>query len=103
VYPAVSIPEGAPASLALAGEDEKPNVRVSSARKTLEGRTAVPSPKCFNLYSHASRQAQLGHSDLRTTLDIYTRTLNPEVMKMANRVTNQLPELGEDAEPGSIQ
>ncbi len=48
-------------------------------------------------------QAQLGHSDLRTTLDIYTRTLNPEVMKMANRVTNQLPELGEDAEPGSIQ
>ena len=34
-------------------------------------------------------QAQLGHSD-RTTLDIYTRTLDPEVLKMANQVTNRI-------------
>jgi integrase len=48
-------------------------------------------------------QAQLGHSDIRTTLDIYTRTLDPEVLKMANQVTNRLLEMGEDSESGSIQ
>ena len=48
-------------------------------------------------------QAQLGHSDIRTTLDIYTRTLDPEVLTMANQVTNRILELGEDREPGSIQ
>jgi integrase len=36
-------------------------------------------------------QAQLGHSDIRTTLD-------PEVLKMANQVTNRILALGEDAE-----
>jgi integrase len=40
-------------------------------------------------------QAQLGHSDIRTTLDIYTRTLDPEVLKMANPVTNRILALGE--------
>ena len=40
-------------------------------------------------------QAQLGHSDIRTTLDIYTRTLDPEVLKMANLVTNRILALGE--------
>ena len=40
-------------------------------------------------------QAQLGHSDIRTTLDIYTRTLDPEVLKMANQVTNRILALGE--------
>lgn len=48
-------------------------------------------------------QAQLGHSDIRTTLDIYTRTLDPEVLKMANQVTNRLLELDEHSDPGSIQ
>ena len=33
-------------------------------------------------------QAQLGHSDIRTTLDIYTRTLDQEVLKMVDEVTN---------------
>ena len=35
-------------------------------------------------------QAQLGHSDIRTTLDIYTRTLDSEVLKMVNQVTNRI-------------
>jgi integrase len=48
-------------------------------------------------------QAQLGHSDIRTTLDIHTRTLDPEVLKMANQVTNRILALGEDAETNSIQ
>lgn len=48
-------------------------------------------------------QAQLGHSDIRTTLNIYTQTLDPEVLKMANEVTNRLLQLGEESDPGSIQ
>jgi integrase len=48
-------------------------------------------------------QAQLGHSDIRTTLDIYTRTLDPEVLKNPNQVTNRILALGEDAETNSIQ
>jgi integrase len=35
-------------------------------------------------------QAQLGHSDIRTTLDIYTQILDPEVLKMADQVTNRI-------------
>lgn len=35
-------------------------------------------------------QAQLGHSDVRTTLDIYTQTLSPEVIKMVDEVTNKI-------------
>jgi hypothetical protein len=48
-------------------------------------------------------QAQLGHSDIRTTLNIYTQTLDGEVLHMANEVTNRLLRLGKEAEPGSIQ
>jgi integrase len=48
-------------------------------------------------------QAQLGHSDIRTTLNIYTQTLGAEVLHMANEVTNRLLQLGKEAEPGSIQ
>jgi len=48
-------------------------------------------------------QAQLGHSDIRTTLNIYTQTLDAEVLHMANEVTNRLLQLGKEAEPGSIQ
>lgn len=35
-------------------------------------------------------QAQLGHSDIRTTLEIYTRTLHPEVLRMANGVAERI-------------
>jgi integrase len=47
-------------------------------------------------------QAQLGHSDVRTTLNIYTQTVGPEVIQMVNEVTNRILGLGEDAEQGSI-
>jgi hypothetical protein len=33
-------------------------------------------------------QAQLGHSDIRTTLDFYTQITDPEVARMVNQVTN---------------
>ena len=39
-------------------------------------------------------QAQLGHSDIRTTLDIYTQITDPEVARMVNQVTNRIPGLG---------
>jgi integrase len=48
-------------------------------------------------------RAQLGHSDIRTTLDIYTQITDPEVARMVNRVTNRIFGLGEEVEPGSIQ
>ena len=35
-------------------------------------------------------QAQLGHSDVRTTLDIYTQTLSPEVIEMVDEVTTRI-------------
>jgi len=35
-------------------------------------------------------QAQLGHSDPRVTLNVYTRTLGPEVIEMVNQVTNRI-------------
>ena len=48
-------------------------------------------------------QAQLGHSDIRTTLDIYTQITDPEVARMVNQVTNRILGLGDQAEPGSVQ
>jgi len=39
-------------------------------------------------------QAQLGHSDIRTTLDIYTQIADPEVARMVNEVTNRILGLG---------
>jgi integrase len=48
-------------------------------------------------------QAQLGHSDIRTTLDIYTQITDPEVVRMVNQVTNRILGLAEEVEPGSIQ
>jgi integrase len=48
-------------------------------------------------------QAQLGHSDIRTTLNVYTQALAPEVLSMADQVTNRLLQLGEDPDPDSIQ
>lgn len=48
-------------------------------------------------------QAQLGHSDIRTTLDIYTQIADPEVARMVNQVTNRILGFGEDVEPGSVQ
>ena len=45
-------------------------------------------------------QAQLGHSDIRTTLDIYTQITDPEVARMVNQVTNRILGLDEEAEPG---
>jgi integrase len=48
-------------------------------------------------------QAQHGHSDIRTTLDIYTQISDPEVAKMVNQVTNCILGLGEEGEPGSVQ
>jgi integrase len=48
-------------------------------------------------------QAQLGHSDIRTTLDIYTQITDPEVARMVNQVTNRILGLGEEVEPGSVQ
>jgi integrase len=48
-------------------------------------------------------QAQLGHSDIRTTLDIYTQITDPEVARMVNQVTNRILGLGEEVKPGSVQ
>jgi integrase len=48
-------------------------------------------------------QAQLGHSDPRTTLNIYTRTLGPEVVRMVNQVTDRILAAGTQGETGSIQ
>jgi len=53
-------------------------------------------------------QAQLGHSDIRTTLDIYTQITDPEVARMVNQITNRilgLDILGLDGEvePTSVQ
>ena len=48
-------------------------------------------------------QAQLGHSDIRTTLDIYTQTADPEIAKMVNQVTNRILGLDGEVEPGSVQ
>ena len=48
-------------------------------------------------------QAQLGHSDIRTTLDIYTQITDPEVARMVNQVTNRILGLRDEAEPGSVQ
>ena len=48
-------------------------------------------------------QAQLGHSDIRTTLDIYTQITDPEVARMVNQVTNRILGLDEEVEPGSVQ
>jgi len=48
-------------------------------------------------------QAQLGHSDIRTTLDIYTQIADPEVARMVNEVTNRILGLAEEIEPGSVQ
>jgi integrase len=39
-------------------------------------------------------QAQLGHTDPRTTLEIYTHTLGPEVFAMANQVANRILSIG---------
>jgi 2-keto-3-deoxy-L-rhamnonate aldolase RhmA len=35
-------------------------------------------------------QAQLGHSDIRTTLDIYTQITDPEVARMVNQIINRI-------------
>jgi len=48
-------------------------------------------------------QAQLGHSDIRTTLDIYTQITDPEVARMVNQVTNRILGLAEELEAGSVQ
>ena len=49
-------------------------------------------------------QAQLGHSDPRTTLNIYTQTLGPEVLAMVNQVTNRILAAEKTAKTtGSIQ
>jgi len=47
-------------------------------------------------------QAQLGHSDVRTTLDIYTQISDPEVARMVNQVTSRVLGLGEERESGSV-
>jgi len=48
-------------------------------------------------------QAQLGHSDIRTTLDIYTQISDPEVARMVNQVTNRILGWGEEGESGSVR
>ena len=48
-------------------------------------------------------QAQLGHSDIRPTLDIYAQISDPEVDRMVNQVTNRILGLGEEGESGSVQ
>ncbi len=45
-------------------------------------------------------QAQLGHNDPRVTLNVYTRTLGPEVIQMVNQVTNRI--LGLDQETDEL-
>jgi integrase len=47
-------------------------------------------------------QAQLGHSDARTTLEIYTRTLGPEVFSMVNQGANRILKANSDS-GGTIQ
>jgi hypothetical protein len=39
----------------------------------------------------------LGHSDIRTTLEIYTQVANPEVVSMVNHVTNRILDLEKKA------
>jgi hypothetical protein len=46
-------------------------------------------------------QAQLGHSDIRISLDIYTQITDMEVARMVNQVTNRILGLVEEVEPGS--
>jgi integrase len=48
-------------------------------------------------------QAQLGYSDIRTTLDIYTQIADPEIARMVNQVTNRILGLDGEVEPGSVQ
>jgi hypothetical protein len=43
------------------------------------------------------------HSDIRTTLDIYTQISDPEVARMVNQVTNRILGLDGEVEPGSVQ
>jgi hypothetical protein len=49
------------------------------------------------------RWDQLGHSDIRTTLDIYTQITDPEVARMVNQVTNRILGLGEEGDSDSVQ
>jgi integrase len=63
-----------------------------------------------NLSTHGNKearptemQAQLGYSNIRTTLDIYTQITEPEVARMVNQVTNRILGLGENGGPGSVQ
>jgi hypothetical protein len=46
---------------------------------------------------------QLGHSDIRSSLDIYTQIRDPEVARMMKQVTNCILGLAEEVEPGSVQ
>jgi integrase len=46
---------------------------------------------------------QLGHSDIRSSLDIYTQIRDPEVARMMNQITNCILGLAEELEPGSVQ
>jgi len=48
-------------------------------------------------------QAQLGRSDIRTALDIYTQITDPEVSRMVNQVINRILGLDEEVEPTSVQ
>jgi len=48
-------------------------------------------------------QAQLGPSDIRTTLGIDTQITDPEVARMVNQVTNRILGLDGEVEPGSVQ
>jgi len=44
-------------------------------------------------------QAQLGHSDIRTTLDISIQIADPDVARMVNQVTNRILGLDEESRP----
>jgi hypothetical protein len=46
---------------------------------------------------------KLGHSDIRTTLGIYTQITDPEVARMVNQVTNRILGLDREVESGSVQ
>jgi len=48
-------------------------------------------------------QAQLGRSDIRTALDIYTQITDPGVSRMVNQVINRILGLDEEVEPTSVQ
>jgi integrase len=48
-------------------------------------------------------QVQLGHSDIRTTLDIYAQIADPEIARMVNQVTNRILGLDGVVESGSVQ